>query len=149
MKPKRLDLEHAEGYVPEVSVEGTAYECGRMLGHVWQDTLPKRSIYTHANAVVSGKRLQKHETEDPNSRRSDSLHRQTRLRERLEADHGRLTPQLALYAMVDHTNYPTSICRHQNAGAFTGGAVVAEPTRGLLHCTRGQPCRNWPRTYQL
>ena len=110
---------------------------------------PKRGLYTHANAAVSGKRLQKHEVEDPNFRRADSLHRQSRLRERLEADHGLLTPQLALYAMVDHTNYPTSMCRHQNANAYTGGAVVVEPTRGLLHCTRGQPCRNWPRTYRL
>ena len=111
---------------------------------------PKRGIYVHANAVVSSKRLQKHEAAPTATfSREDSLHREERLRARLEADRGRLTPQLAYMALCDHHGHPRSVCRHQSRQAMTTSAVVVEPTRGLLHACRGNPCRNWPRTYAL
>jgi isopenicillin-N N-acyltransferase like protein len=109
---------------------------------------PKHGIYTHANAVVSGPRLQKHETCKP-AGRANSLHREGRLRERLEPDHGRLTAQLAYMAMCDHVGYPGSICRHESLNSLTTSAIVVEPTRGLLHASRGNPCQNWPVTYRL
>jgi len=111
---------------------------------------PKRGIYVHANAVRSSKRLQKHEAAPTATfSREDSLHREERLRGRLETDRGRLTPQLAYMALCDHHGYPSSVCRHQSRQAMTTSAVVVEPTRGLLHACRGNPCRNWPRTYAL
>ena len=110
---------------------------------------PKRGIYTHANCILHNKRLQSQEKEDKNFKRRDSLHRTTRLRERLEADHGRLTAQLAYGAMCDHGNFPNSVCRHQSLRAMTASVVVVEPARGLLHATRGCPCQNWPHTYSL
>ena len=110
---------------------------------------PKHGIYTHANAVVGSKHMMKYQTVSTVFQRDNSIHRETRLRERLEADHGRLTAQLALMAMADHTQYPTSICRHEGEHALTTSAVVVEPTRGLLHATRGNPCQNWPVTYRL
>jgi len=110
---------------------------------------PKGGIYTHANAVVGLKRMQRHEKPEERFNRANSLHRESRLRERLAADRGRLTAQLALMAMTDHAGLPGSLCRHQAPHTFTTSAVVAEPTRGLLHVTRGNPCQNWPRTYSL
>ncbi len=111
---------------------------------------PKRGIYVHANAVRSLKRLQKHESPPTGTfTRENSLHREERLRARLEADRGRLTPQLAYMALCDHHGYPSSVCRHQSRQAVTTSAVVVEPTRGLLHVCRGNPCQNWPRTYAL
>jgi len=110
---------------------------------------PKRGIYTHANAVVANKRSARHEKCGPLFKRKDSLHRQTRLHDRLAEQRGRLTAQLALMAMVDHDGYPTSLCRHQGPQATTGAAVVVEPTRGALHVTRGSPCQNWPHSYRL
>ena len=76
------------------------------------------------------------------------MHREARVRARLEPDNGRLTAQLAYCAMTDHVGFPQSVCRHE-AKAQTTSFVAAEPTRGLLHVCRGQPCRNWPRTYRL
>lgn len=108
---------------------------------------PRRGIYTHANRVVSGERLRRFEPLTP--LRRNSLERETRLRERLAGDHGRLTPQLAFMALCDHTRHPLSICRHEAPRCITTSVVVVEPTRRRLHCTRGNPCRHWPRTYSL
>jgi len=109
---------------------------------------PRRGIYTHANAVVSGERLKKHEKK-AEQYLQDSLHRQERLRSNLEPDRGRLTAQLAFMALCDHEGYPRSVCRHESRNSLTSAAVVAEPTRGLLHVSRGAPCQNWPVTYSL
>ena len=108
---------------------------------------PRGGLYVHANRVMSGKRLGRHEVSGEPHRES-SLHRQERLRGRLEADRGRLTAQLAFMALADHDGHPNCICRH-GPGDVTSAAVVVEPTRGLLHVCRGTPCRNWPRTYSL
>ena len=110
---------------------------------------PKRGIYVHANCVVSGRRMMRYERGHDIFHREDSLHRTARLRARLEADRGRLTAQLAHGALCDHDGYPLSVCRHESVEAMTSAAVVVEPTRGLLHATRGAPCQNWPRTYRL
>jgi hypothetical protein len=108
---------------------------------------PQRGIYTHANRVVSSAHLRRHE---PQSEvQQNSLQREARLRARLEADRGRLTPQLAFMALCDHAHYPRSVCRHESAKIRTTSAVVVEPTRRLMHCTRGSPCGHWPRTYSL
>ena len=110
---------------------------------------PTRGIYAHANAVVSSKRLMRHEEDDRYFCRADSLNRVARLQERLQADRGRLTAQAAFAAMIDHGGYPVSVCRHQAHEAMTRAAVIAEPTRGLLHVVRGPVCQNWPRTHRL
>jgi hypothetical protein len=109
---------------------------------------PKRGIYTHANAVVSSKKLIRHEqTSDAFQR--DSSHRQTRLRELFEPNHGRLTPQLAYAALMDQEGFPHSICRHVSAASMTSASVIAQPTLGQLHVTRGYPSQNWPQCVSL
>ena len=70
----------------------------------------------------------------------------------LHAESGRLTPQRAFAALADHTYYPQGTCRHWvdgKPGMETTAAVVVEPTKGLLHVVRGQPCANWPVTYTV
>jgi isopenicillin-N N-acyltransferase-like protein len=119
-------------------------ECGRGGVGVCR---PRRGLYVHANAVRSGKRLLKYDTGGEYGR-EDSLHREERLRARLEPEAGRLTSQLAFQAMTDHDGFPDSVCRHR-AGINTTAAVVAEPVQGLLHVCRGHPCRNWARRYRL
>lgn len=107
-------------------------------------------LYAHANHTVSPKfrRL-----EDEECRRAieagGSEHRDRRLYELMERDRGRLMPQIMLQDLSDHENYPRSICSHRARGYHTTASVIAEPTRGLLHVTRGSPCQNWPATYRL
>jgi hypothetical protein len=110
---------------------------------------PRGGIYAHANAVEGPDRLRDTETDDRHFHRTESLHRSGRLAALLAADRGRLTAALAHAALTDHDGHPVGICRHQNSLTCTGAAVVAEPTRGLLHVTRGPPCRNWPKTYSV
>lgn len=109
---------------------------------------PVGGIYVHANAVRSKKMMNQKEGGE-NFGRENSLHREARLNERFKPDKGRLTAQLAMYAMTDHVGYPMSVCRHEGTKAMTTSAVVVEPTRGLMHVTRGNPCSNWPVTYRL
>lgn len=109
---------------------------------------PEGGLYAHANAIRVAD-LAVNEGTSTYFEREDSLNREARLRARLEVDRGRLTPALALAALTDHVGYPVSICRHQNDDACTTAAVIAEPTRGRLHCTLGHPCSNLPHTYSL
>lgn len=51
--------------------------------------------------------------------------------------------------MIDHDGYPTGVCSHIALDSMTGGTVIAEPTKRMLHVVRGPPCQNWPRTYRL
>lgn len=124
---------------------------------------PKNGIYAHSNHVVSGAAMKRFETYNTTGLR-DSENRLQRMTERLTADHGRLTAPLAHLAMTDHGGYPHCICHHEDKPSEANGtltsptipllvnttaSVTAEPTRGRLHVTRGQPCRNWPQTYSL
>jgi hypothetical protein len=109
---------------------------------------PRKGLYTHANGVCGGPKLACHE-ETGDEYIANSPSRTNHLRENLEKNAGRLTPQLAWFALADHRECPRSICRHDGEQGVTTSAVVAEPTRKLLHVSRGQPCSNWPKTYTL
>jgi len=109
-------------------------------------------IATHANhpegeATAPSERYLD-EAEKENSRR-----RMRELRRLLAAERGRLTAQKAMMSLAEHSRYPYGgICRHSvggNRGYSTTAGVVAEPTLGKLHVTRGNPCCNWPATYTI
>ncbi len=124
--------------------------CIETADHGYGVVEAENGILAHANHINTPG-LQRYETY-PEPGYSGSLHRQARLTELLQAERGRLTPTLAMRCLMDHTNYPRSICRHASPGdsdAHTTAAMVVEPTLGLLHAIRGQPCQNWPVTYSL
>ena len=107
-------------------------------------------IYVHANTP----RCERFITTEQNAltdyfKRSDSLFREQRLQELLSNRPDRLTAQIAFYSLSDTQGFPLGISRFQSAQACTTAAVVAEPTRGLLHVCRGCPTQNWPVTYTL
>ena len=104
---------------------------------------PRRGLYTHANCVVSNKRLAKTESFGRFTRKN-SLMRENTLRKNLEPNIGRLTAQLAYCSFCDFTDFPDSIEHHDGDAALTTAVVICEPTLGKLHVTRGAPSRNWP-----
>ena len=110
----------------------------------------KDGIATHANHPQAAKTAP---FEDyPEEKVRDSRYRSGRLWKLLHAEAGRLTAQKALMALADHSAYPAGICRHllgSETDVCTTAAIVAEPTRGKLHVTRGPACSNWPATYTL
>jgi len=111
---------------------------------------PRDGVYVHANHTVTDRFKPRITPQDDEQQCAGaSEHRQQRLTDLINLDRGRLTPQLMLHNLSDHANYPASICSHRGRDYHTTAAVVAEPSRGLLHVTRGAPCQNWPQTYRL
>lgn len=109
----------------------------------------QNGILVHANHIVTPALSQYEDYAEPE--RGASRQRQARLMELLAAERGRLTAPLAMRCLMDHANYPRSICRHASSpeDIRTTAAIVAEPTLGLLHVIRGQACRGWAMTYSL
>lgn len=116
------------------------------------DVIPARDgIAVHANTPLGARTAPLEQHELP-VKLVDSCYRMDRLGELLEAERGRLTAQRAMMCLADHSHYPWGLCRHPaeaEPGFRTTAAVVVEPTLGLLHVTRGNPCSNWPATYAL
>lgn len=103
---------------------------------------PENGIYVHANAVRGRAALCATEVDLDTFHRADSAARERRFRELAGASLGGITPEMLMGFLADHQNHPLGICRHQNPEASTTAAVVAEPTKGLLHVVRGNPCSN-------
>ena len=137
--PGNLTIGDGTGRV--VAVESTDHGIGVVEA---QD-----GILVHANHIDSPGLRAGETYNEPE--RGASQRRQTRLRDLLEAERGRLTAPLAMRCLMDHTNFPRSICRHASfAGDLqTTAALVVEPAHGALHVIRGQPCRGWTATYSL
>jgi isopenicillin-N N-acyltransferase-like protein len=111
----------------------------------------KQGIATHANHP-EGQATAPFEHYPDALERENSRFRMHGLWRMLDSERGRLTPQRALLLLADHSRYPRGICRHEIGGSpesCTTAAVIAEPTRGRLHVTRGNPCSNWPITYTV
>ena len=79
----------------------------------------------------------------------DSFPRLERMQELLASRLGRLTVEDLKHFLSDHSGHPTSICRHPHDGVddpilpssgLTAASLIAEPDRGLLHVSRGNPC---------
>ncbi len=106
-------------------------------------------VLVHANHICSPGLVCYEDYAEPE--RSASYARQARLRELLAAERGWLTAPLAMRALMDHANYPRSICRHPSVPGDIGttAALVVEPAAGLMHVIRGQACQGWPATYSL
>src|SRR5262249_45676848 len=89
---------------------------------------------------------------------ADSFLRQRRIRELLTALPDAVTAEHLKSVLADHEGHPTSICRHPHDGADhpsvsargrTTASLIAEPAKGLLHVSRGNPCQNGYATYRL
>ena len=133
---------------------GVADERGGCVGieHGRQGTAfvdPVDGIFVHANAVVNDPTLREAEREHVLFSREDSETRVRVLRERLLPDLGRLTPQLCHAALVDHTGYPASLCRHQSDDATTCALYVAEPAKRVMYAGYGPTCEHWLAAYEL
>jgi len=87
---------------------------------------------------------------------ADSFPRLERMRALIGEKFGSLTADDMKAALCDHAGYPASICRHPHEASRgergestllgptgkTVAALVAEPSRGVLHAARGNPCEN-------
>jgi len=88
----------------------------------------------------------------------DSFPRLRRMRELVARGLGQLTIEDLKRVLADHDGWPTSICRHPHDGrdhpsvsarGRTVASLIAEPSFGRLHVSRGNPCQVPSLTYSL
>lgn len=108
----------------------------------------KRGIYIHANHVLAGSRMRRHEHITRPGLRSSQLRKQN-LEDALAANGKHLTPGLAHAALSNHKSFPRSVCNHESDAFCTSAAIIAELGSGTLWVTAGPPCENWPVEYRL
>ena len=80
----------------------------------------------------------------------DSKPRYRRIRSLVQQDYGALSVDKMKAILSDHDGYPTSICRHSSNGDITTAAsMIAEPERGLMHISAGNPCEGEYHVYEV
>jgi isopenicillin-N N-acyltransferase-like protein len=97
----------------------------------------------HSNHFVC-ERYAKRETWD--SMMPDSLQRRDRMNALIQAEMGSITVERIKNFLRDHSNYPTSICRHpqtpRKGPERTVASMIAEPARRRMHVALGNPCES-------
>ena len=88
----------------------------------------------------------------------DSFSRQTRMEKLVREKWGSITVDDVKSFLSDHDDHPNGICRHAHTGTghsmlgpngYTVASLIAEPSRGLLHVSDGNPCEGNFSTYSL
>ncbi len=88
----------------------------------------------------------------------DSPKRQARIEQLIRQQIGSINVDNVKSMLGDHENYPVGICRHPHDGpghpmldndGQTVTALIAEPARGTLHVSYGNPCENQFTAYTL
>ena len=83
----------------------------------------------------------------------DSLQRRDRMNALIQAEMGSITAECIKNFLGDHSNYPTSICRHPQAPRKgperTVASMIAEPARRRMHLALGNPCESRFVTYAM
>jgi isopenicillin-N N-acyltransferase-like protein len=111
----------------------------------------ERGVVTHTNHCLHSSLLAFNESfpelieSHPRMRRIDKL---------LRTASGPLALDAIKAALVDHENFPRSICRHPNDDPQTGYwgtvfSVIIEPEKLQMHISRGTPCNHPYETYVL
>jgi isopenicillin-N N-acyltransferase like protein len=104
----------------------------------------------HSNHFVCA-RYVKRETWD--EMMPDSLQRRDRMNELIRAEMGAITVDRLKAFLSDHSNHPTSICRHpqtpRKGPERTVASMIAEPAHRRMHVALGNPCEGRFVTYPM
>lgn len=105
---------------------------------------PDRGLLTHSNhfqsTVAQAAGIAKYYT-------GDSLYRDFRARQLLEAKIGSITLDDIKATLRDHFGYPRAICRHPHdypgsEPTVTISSQIFDPKTGVVHIAAGQPCES-------
>ncbi len=114
--------------------------------------LPERDVLVHANHYET----QRFRAGDGTPRLiPDTCARAQRMRDRIEAARGAITPETMMEILCDHEGHPNSICRHVDAtpppefASMSRASFVMVPAEGLLYIAAGPPCENEYVEYRL
>jgi len=88
----------------------------------------------------------------------DSFKRLDRINEMIRAEFGSITVESIQRYLSDHSNHPTSICRHPQTSDLEEGfevagrtvaSMIAEPAQKRMHVALGNPCESRFVTYSM
>jgi isopenicillin-N N-acyltransferase-like protein len=104
----------------------------------------------HSNHFICSRHVN-HESRDAGL--PDSIQRLDRINELIRADLGSISVERIKTYLSDHSNHPTSICRHPQMPRIgperTVTSMIAEPAKGRMHVALGNPCEGSFVTYAL
>jgi isopenicillin-N N-acyltransferase-like protein len=105
----------------------------------------------HSNHFVCSKYANKESTDD--ALLPDSLKRFQRIHELIRGDFGSITVDRMKAHLRDHSDHPTSICRHPQTPAYgsmkTVASMIAEPAFRRMRVALGNPCNSRYVTYSM
>jgi isopenicillin-N N-acyltransferase like protein len=105
----------------------------------------------HSNHFVCSKYANKESPDD--ALLPDSRKRFHRINELIRADFGSITVDRMKAHLSDHSDHPTSICRHPQAAASgsmkTVASMIAEPAFRRMQVALGNPCNSRYVTYSM
>ena len=104
----------------------------------------------HSNHFVCARYVNQ---ESPDAGLPDSIQRFNRINELIRGELGSVTVDRIKSYLSDHSNYPTSICRHpqtpRRGPERTVASMIAEPAHGRMHVALGNPCESSFVTYAM
>jgi isopenicillin-N N-acyltransferase like protein len=104
----------------------------------------------HSNHFVCA-RYAKRET--PDAMMPDSLQRRDRMTALIQGKMGSITVERIKAFLSDHSNHPTSICRHpgtpRKGPERTVASMISEPAHRRMHVALGNPCESRFATYAM
>jgi isopenicillin-N N-acyltransferase like protein len=109
---------------------------------------PKNGVVTHANDLLHPDLMEL----ENNYNLHNSLVRTRRIEQIASARNEKLSVEDVKDFLSDHLNQPKSICCHAGTykdGIHTISTIICEPESGLLHVSRGEPCKRNFSTYSI
>ncbi len=131
---------HASGEIKDIEVTPDQYGTLDPDG----DVLIHANHYRHPEMVPFEKR--------PKDKLENSKFRENRFRELVTGDGGKLNLEKLKEFLADHQLYPRSVCTHAEGTPWniaTVGAMIAQPSRALMHVALGQACQKQYVTYSI
>lgn len=104
----------------------------------------------HSNHFVCARYASR---ETPDAMMPDSLQRRDRMNALIQAEMGSITVDRMKGFLCDHSNHPTSICRHPQIPSKgperTVASMISEPAHRRMHVALGNPCESHFVTYAM
>lgn len=141
------DAPRASGHNYYLAGPGGAFADVETTATDAETLFPTAPVYVHANHYTMPRLLSMEAPRDP---ASTSVHRERRLRARLEARIGDLDPETLRDCLADHDPGPGPVCVHdQGGGSKSCAAVVLCPETREIWARVGAPCEGPLRHFAL
>jgi predicted choloylglycine hydrolase len=111
---------------------------------------PWRGILVHTNHFAHPEMIQFEKR--PRDKLENSKFRENRFKQLVTEHCGKLTIEKLKEFLADHQLYPTAVCTHAEGNPWniaTIAALIAQPSRGIMHVALGQACKKQYATYAI